>query len=189
MFGCVLLAGSYFIDWLFVPNWPAESTFRTSLSPCQRSQPITNSEALTRFEFGGMYGYTRNGERVTEPIYQQAPKMIKDFGGGINDAGQYVLIYNDGANVVVPGVRWIDSHSSEGRILFLNHNRYGYLDSCGRVLVRPVFDIASRYHDGYAEVGVMSNYQRLRSKVMDVSHILSKRYINKKGEYSLPSGG
>ena len=84
-----------------------------------------------------------------------------EFQGGVVSVwheGGPALLRSDGTVVPIRGVDWLSQYFSGGRIEFSRSEKCGYMDRDGNAVIPPVYDQASTFTEGLAEVRLGSRW-------------------------------
>lgn len=139
------------------------------------------SDGMAKVKLDGKYGYiNKSGELVVPAQFSSAD----DFSEGlacVYDNGKSFYIDHQGRKVIAAADDW-ETHPStcssfsEGLAMVrFKHDKFGYIDRTGRVVIQPRFDSAGPFVDGVAEV------YELRGDTW--SHNPAFGFIDRKGKY------
>lgn len=106
-----------------------------------------------------LYGYLdETGEPVIKPVYLSASDFEANRATVKLADGVYAMIDRTGKTIRALDF-WYVTGLSDGKAAFMQYpeGRYGYIDSNGNVIIKPVFTAAENFIDGRASAAVAGN--------------------------------
>jgi len=121
-----------------------ESIAKTQYFPC----PFYQEDGS-----GGKWGYiNEKGKIEIEPQFKLAGNFSEGLAGVLDVHGASGYIDVKGRWVIKSRLNYVDYAFTEGLVLITSRNKFGYMDSAGRVIVEPMFDQADDFSEGLAAV-------------------------------------
>jgi hypothetical protein len=143
-------------------------------------------ERLIPFEKEGKWGYRDGqGKVIIQPTFIMADNFSSGGIAAVVDDSGWAYINKRGNIVIRPFI--FDNgpdYFEEGLARFTEHEKFGFFDTTGKIVIKPQFEFASPFHEELAAICI-----GCKSKVQGEHRFMEGGkwgYIDRKGEIIIP---